>query len=127
MEPWIVPIKSNMRKIYNKPNILEKMEKNEDIELCSLAHFRGRTFENAIIIVDEFQNLTLNICTGYSFKISYLKECFNKKQNIKLLSNNYKKLFNTKKIKELGLKIPLNFGHYYNKNKSEFYTKNVNT
>ena len=58
MEPWIVPIKSNMRKIYNKPLILEKMEKNEDIELVSLAHFRGRTFENAVVIVDEFQNLT---------------------------------------------------------------------
>ena len=58
MEPWIVPIKSNMRKIYNKPLILEKMEKDEKIELVSLAHFRGRTFENSIIIVDEFQNLT---------------------------------------------------------------------
>ena len=58
MEPWIVPIKSNMRKIYNKPLILEKMEKNEDIELVSLAHFRGRTFDNACVIVDEFQNLT---------------------------------------------------------------------
>ena len=58
MEPWIVPIKSNMRKIYNKPLILDKMEKDEKIELVSLAHFRGRTFENSIIIVDEFQNLT---------------------------------------------------------------------
>ena len=37
-----------MRKIYNKPLILEKMEKEESIELVSLAHFRGRTFENAI-------------------------------------------------------------------------------
>ena len=58
MEPWLVPIRSNMRKVYNKPAILEKMEKNEDIELVSLAHFRGRTFDNAIVIVDEFQNLT---------------------------------------------------------------------
>ena len=56
MEPWIVPIKSNMRKIYNKPLILEKMEKDETIELVSLAHFRGRTFENSVVIVDEFQN-----------------------------------------------------------------------
>ena len=38
--------------------ILERMEKNEDIELVSLAHFRGRTFENSVVIVDEFQNLT---------------------------------------------------------------------
>ena len=58
MEPWLVPIRSNMRKIYNKPDKLEKMEKDESIELVSLAHFRGRTFDNAIVIVDEFQNLT---------------------------------------------------------------------
>ena len=58
MEPWLVPIRSNMRKVYNKPLILEKMEKEESIELVSLAHFRGRTFENSVVIVDEFQNLT---------------------------------------------------------------------
>ena len=60
MEPWLVPIRSNMRKVYNKPMILEKMEKEESIELVSLSHFRGRTFENACVIVDEFQNLTKN-------------------------------------------------------------------
>ena len=58
MEPWLVPIRSNMRKVYNKPPILQKMEKEEQIELVSLAHFRGRTFDNSIVIVDEFQNLT---------------------------------------------------------------------
>ena len=58
MEPWLVPIRSNMRKVYNKPMILQKIEKTEQIELVSLAHFRGRTFDNAIVIVDEFQNLT---------------------------------------------------------------------
>ena len=58
MEPWLVPIRSNMRKVYNKPEILEKMENAEQIELVSLAHFRGRTFENSVVIVDEFQNLT---------------------------------------------------------------------
>ena len=58
MDPWLVPLRSNMRKVYNKPDILEKMEKDESIELVSLAHFRGRTFDNAICIVDEFQNLT---------------------------------------------------------------------
>ena len=58
MEPWLVPIRSNMRKVYNKPDILEKMETSEAIELVSLAHFRGRTFDNAVVIVDEFQNLS---------------------------------------------------------------------
>ena len=60
MEPWLVPIRSNMRKVYNKASILEKMEKDENIELVSLSHFRGRTFENSCVIVDEFQNLTKN-------------------------------------------------------------------
>lgn len=58
MEPWLVPIRSNMRKVYNKPAILQKMESNEDIELVSLSHFRGRTFDHSAVIVDEFQNLT---------------------------------------------------------------------
>jgi len=58
MEPWLVPIRSNMRKVYNKPEKLETMEKEETIELVSLAHFRGRTFDNSVVIVDEFQNLT---------------------------------------------------------------------
>ena len=58
MEPWLVPIRSNMRKVYNKPAILEKMENDEHIELVSLSHFRGRTFENSCVIIDEFQNLT---------------------------------------------------------------------
>lgn len=58
MEPWLVPIRSNMRKVYNKAVVLEKMEKEESVELVSLTHFRGRTFDDCICIVDEFQNLT---------------------------------------------------------------------
>jgi phosphate starvation-inducible protein PhoH len=67
MEPWLVPIRSNMRKVYNKPDILEKMESSLEIELVSLSHFRGRTFDNAVCIIDEFQNLTkpqLQMCLG---------------------------------------------------------------
>ena len=75
MNPWLVPIKSNMRKVYNKPEILDKLESSEDIELVSLAHFRGRTFENAVCIVDEFQNLTksqLKMCVGRLGKNSFM-------------------------------------------------------
>ena len=58
LEPWLIPIMSNMRKVYNKPEKIQKMVDNEEIELVSLAHFRGRTFDNAVVIIDEFQNLT---------------------------------------------------------------------
>jgi phosphate starvation-inducible protein PhoH and related proteins len=75
MDPWLVPIRSNMRKVYNKPELLEKMEVSEEIMLVSLAHFRGRTFDNSICIVDEFQNLTkpqLQMCLGRLGKKSTL-------------------------------------------------------
>ena len=78
MEPWLVPIRSNMRKVYNKPDLLEKMEKDERIELVSLAHFRGRTFDNAVVIVDEFQNLSrsqLAMCIGRLGKESKMLFC----------------------------------------------------
>ena len=78
MEPWLVPIRSNMRKVYNKPSILEKMEKDEKIELVSLAHFRGRTFDNSVVIVDEFQNLSrsqLAMCIGRLGKDSKMIFC----------------------------------------------------
>lgn len=83
MEPWLVPIRSNMRKVYNKPAILEKMEKEEEIELVSLSHFRGRTFDDAIVIVDEFQNLTkqqLGMVLGRLGKGSRMILCGDTKQ-----------------------------------------------
>lgn len=58
MEPWLVPIRDNMRKVYNKPEALTNLETKGSIELVSLTHFRGRTFDNCVCIVDEFQNLT---------------------------------------------------------------------
>ncbi|MHA2084094.1 MAG: PhoH family protein, partial [Candidatus Thorarchaeota archaeon] len=83
MEPWLVPIRSNMRKVYNKPPVLEKLEQEEDIELVSLAHFRGRTFEDSVIIVDEFQNLTksqLNMALGRLGKNSTMIFCGDNQQ-----------------------------------------------
>ena len=102
MEPWIVPIKSNMRKIYNKPLILEKMEKEESIELVSLAHFRGSTFENSIIIVDEFQNLTrsqFRMALGRLGKNSTMIFCGDNQQ-IDLKDTNYSAIVDLPKITE---------------------------
>lgn len=42
MEPWLVPIRDNMRKFYNNPTKLKKMEEEGVIEVVSLSHFRGR-------------------------------------------------------------------------------------
>ena len=100
MEPWLVPIRSNMRKVYNKPLILEKMENNEDIELVSLAHFRGRTFENSVVIVDEFQNLTrsqFRMALGRIGKGSTMIFCGDNQQ-IDLKDKNYSAIHDLSKI-----------------------------
>lgn len=112
MEPWLVPIKSNMRKVYNKPEILEKLETNEEIELVSLSHFRGRTFDNSIVIVDEFQNLTrsqLAMALGRLGKNSIMILCGDNQQ-IDLKDKNYSainevaKIVNSKHVNKVVLK-----------------------
>ena len=83
LEPWLVPIMSNMRKVYNKPDKIQKMVDDGDIELVSLAHFRGRTFDNAVVIVDEFQNLTkpqLRMALGRLGKDSIMIFCGDNQQ-----------------------------------------------
>ena len=100
MEPWLVPIRSNMRKVYNKPAILEKMETDENIELVSLAHFRGRTFENSVVIVDEFQNLTrsqFKMALGRIGKGSTMIFCGDNQQ-IDLKDKNYSAIHDLPKI-----------------------------
>jgi len=100
MEPWLVPIRSNMRKVYNKPTILQKLEQEESIELVSLAHFRGRTFENSVVIVDEFQNLTksqLNMALGRLGRNSKMIFCGDNQQ-IDLKDPNYSAIHEVAKI-----------------------------
>tara|TARA_R110000796_G_scaffold12681_3_gene41712 strand:- start:1994 stop:2656 length:663 start_codon:yes stop_codon:yes gene_type:complete len=100
MEPWLVPIRSNMRKVYNKPIILEKMENEESIELVSLAHFRGRTFDNSVVIIDEFQNLTraqLAMVLGRLGKDSMMILCGDNQQ-IDLKDVNYSAIHEVAKI-----------------------------
>ena len=100
MEPWLVPIRSNMRKVYNKPPILEKMEEDENIELVSLSNFRGRTFDDAIVIIDEFQNLTRSqfaMVLGRLGKNSIMILCGDNQQ-IDLKDKNYSAIHEVAKI-----------------------------
>lgn len=67
MDPWLVPIRHNFRKFYNKKEKWDNLERDGFLEIIPLTYFRGQTFENAICIVDEYQNLTKNqlqMCIG---------------------------------------------------------------
>tara|TARA_Y100001938_G_C7955574_1_gene361534 strand:- start:56 stop:712 length:657 start_codon:yes stop_codon:yes gene_type:complete len=102
MEPWLVPIVSNMRKVYNKADKIQKMMDADEIELVSLSHFRGRTFENAVIIIDEFQNLTkaqFRMALGRLGKNSIMIFCGDNQQ-IDLKDQNYSAIHEVSKIKD---------------------------
>ena len=57
MKPWLRPIYDIFEK-YVSHTYMERLIKEETIEVCPLAFMRGRTFENCIIIADEMQNST---------------------------------------------------------------------
>jgi phosphate starvation-inducible protein PhoH and related proteins len=59
MEPWIRPFQDILLMHYQK-NVIEKMIKDDIIEICPLAIMRGRSLDNAWIICDEAQNTTPN-------------------------------------------------------------------
>lgn len=58
MKPWILPIYDVLHSRLD-PIRVERMIKNNTIEIAPLAYMRGRTFENAWIILDEAQNCTV--------------------------------------------------------------------
>ncbi len=58
MEPWIRPFTDVLSMHYSKASI-EKLFKDELIEICPLATMRGRSFNHAWIMCDEAQNTTV--------------------------------------------------------------------
>lgn len=57
MNPWIMPFQDVLLQYYHKATI-EKLFKENIIEICPLATMRGRSFDNSWIICDEAQNTT---------------------------------------------------------------------
>ena len=57
MDPWLAPIYANLYMLYNKMAI-DKMVEAQEIEILPFAFVRGRTFVNAVVIVDEAQNVS---------------------------------------------------------------------
>lgn len=78
MEPWMIPIRHNFRRFYNKKEKWEQLEKDGIVEIMPLTYFRGQTFADAICIVDEYQSMTktqLEMCIGRLGKNSKMIFC----------------------------------------------------
>jgi phosphate starvation-inducible PhoH-like protein len=59
MAPWIRPVYDVLLMHYPK-GILDKMIRDDVIEICPLGYMRGRDFSHTYIICDEAQNTTPN-------------------------------------------------------------------
>lgn len=57
MMPWLMPIIDVFEEYYH-PEQVKQMIKDKVIEVAPLAYMRGRTFKDAIVILDEAQNTT---------------------------------------------------------------------
>lgn len=55
VNPYMIPL-YDVLKEFISPAEIQKYEDNNNIEVCPLAYMRGRTFNNAIVILDEAQN-----------------------------------------------------------------------
>jgi len=101
LDPWMVPIKSNMMKLYDSKKINTMLE-SDQIEMISLSHFRGRTFDDSVVIIDEYQNLTraqLRMVIGRLGKGSIMIFCGDPDQ-IDLKDRHYSAVQDTHRIKD---------------------------
>ena len=57
MRPWLAPLYDALNKRLS-PGAVRSMVDGGKLELCPIAHMRGRTFEDAFVVVDEAQNAT---------------------------------------------------------------------
>ncbi len=60
MAPWMAPLVDNFRHAFKDLSYFNSMIDRGQIEIAPLSFIRGRTFNDAFIIVDEAQNATIH-------------------------------------------------------------------
>ena len=60
MAPWLAPIVDNFRNQFGDLTYFDLMIEKGTIDVAPLSYIRGRSFNDAIIIVDEAQNATVH-------------------------------------------------------------------
>ena len=60
MQPWLMPIMDNVRHAFKDVSYFKMMMEQGEVEVAPIPYIRGRTFNNAFVIVDEAQNATIH-------------------------------------------------------------------
>lgn len=70
MDPWTAAVFDALESFLHKTEI-DKLKKNNMIEVLPITHVRGRTFHNSWIIVDEAQNLAKSTILTLLTRVSH--------------------------------------------------------
>jgi phosphate starvation-inducible PhoH-like protein len=57
LDPFLIPIYDNLEKCVRDPNQIKKMLECKEIDIAPIAYMRGRTIDDAMLIIDEAQNV----------------------------------------------------------------------
>ena len=68
MEPWVAPVIEVLRKVLSS-GAVDCHIKNGNIEVIPFETLRGRTFDNAFVILDEAQNTTVEEIKAFVTRI----------------------------------------------------------
>jgi len=60
MDAYTAPYKSICAELFDDPEAYRKLSENKTVDFISTSHIRGTTINDAVIIVDEMQNLTFH-------------------------------------------------------------------
>lgn len=57
MDPFLIPIYDCINRCYDKEDVIKKLIEAKVIDIAPIAYIRGRTIDDAVLIIDEAQNI----------------------------------------------------------------------
>lgn len=60
LDPFLVPIYDCLRNLYGDEEKVQKLIKDKVVEISPIAYMRGRTVTDAVLLVDEVQNMDID-------------------------------------------------------------------
>ena len=59
LDPFLIPIYDCLKNLYADEEKVRNLLKDKTVEICPIAYMRGRTIANAVLVVDEVQNMDI--------------------------------------------------------------------
>jgi phosphate starvation-inducible PhoH-like protein len=90
LDPFLIPIYDCLKNLYADEEKVKNLLKDKTVEICPIAYMRGRTIADAVLVVDEVQNMdidSIELCLTRLGKNGKIILCGDEKQ-VDLKANN---------------------------------------